>query len=356
MFDRFPFLKRELRNGTERIFVRRRGRTRALKAAPETAAFALEYARALEELSGLPAKPKKAALSVRTPTPGTMGALAARYFKSTAFEKIDAVTQRRRRSTIEACLRVEHKGRPLRDCPVRLFTSQHVRDLRDEVGHKPGAANHRIKHLSSMFGWAVEEDIAKANPCRDVKRVRYEGDGFHTWTVAELEKFEERWPIGTKPRLAFALIRYLGVRRSDVVRLGRQHVRDAAITFVPAKTRKARPKPSTKPILPQLARIIEAGPTGALTFLETAFGKPYSAAGFGNAMRAWCDAASLPQCSAHGIRKAAATKAAEEGATVHQLMAIFDWATPQQAEPYTRAANRTKMSADAMPLLAKEQN
>jgi hypothetical protein len=41
--------------------------------------------------------------------------------------------------------------------------------------------------------------------------------------------------------------------------------------------------------------------------------------------------------TAHGLRKAGATIAAENGATVHQLMAIYDWSTPNQAEVYTRA-------------------
>jgi hypothetical protein len=68
-------------------------------------------------------------------------------------------------------------------------------------------------------------------------------------------------------------------------------------------------------------------------------------------MRAWCDQAGLPQCTAHGLRKAGATIAAELGATTPQLMAIYDWSTPAQAEPYIRAANRKRMARDAVPLL-----
>ncbi|MEI9901164.1 MAG: hypothetical protein WDN31_14625 [Hyphomicrobium sp.] len=55
--------------------------------------------------------------------------------------------------------------------------------------------------------------------------------GHHTWTSEELEQFEARHPIGTKARLAFGLLIYTGVRRSDVVRLGRQHVRDGWLKF-----------------------------------------------------------------------------------------------------------------------------
>src|SRR5581483_9948932 len=107
-----------------------------------------------------------------------------------------------------------------------------------------------------------------------------------------------------------------------------------------------------KPVLPRLADVIARSPTGALTFLETSFGKPYTPAGFGNWFREQCDQAGLPQCSAHGLKKAAATAAAENGATEQQMMALFDWTTPAQAAVYTRAANRKKMAAENMGLMA----
>jgi hypothetical protein len=58
--------------------------------------------------------------------------------------------------------------------------------------------------------------------------------------------------------------------------------------------------------------IFERG-TGDLTFLVTKHGKPFTANGFGNWFRDRCDEARLPQCSAHGLRKAGATIAAENG-------------------------------------------
>jgi len=55
--------------------------------------------------------------------------------------------------------------------------------------------------------------------------------------------------------------------------------------------------------------------------------------------------------SAHGLRKAAATRAAENGATAHELMAIFGWVDIKEAELYTRAANRRRLAAQAMSKL-----
>jgi integrase len=198
-----------------------------------------------------------------------------------------------------------------------------------------------------MFGWAVENGFMRSNPARDIRRVKYASAGFHTWAVDEVRQYERRHPIGTKARLALALMLFLGVRRGDVVTLGRQHVKDGWLRIVPRKTRYKRQEISEKPILPELAEIIAQSPTGDLTFLVTEHGKPFSAAGFGNWFRDRCDQAGLRHCSAHGLRKAGATIAAENGATDRQLMALYDWTSEKQANSYTAAANRKHLAAEA---------
>jgi integrase len=107
------------------------------------------------------------------------------------------------------------------------------------------------------------------------------------------------------------------------------------------------------PVLPELLRIIDTSPTGDLTFLVTEQGRPFTAPGFGNWFRARCDEAGVPG-SAHGLRKAGAATAAENGATPHQLMSIFGWLTLAEAERYTRAAERKRMAGDAMELLVRK--
>ena len=207
--------------------------------------------------------------------------------------------------------------------------------------------------LSALFGWAVENGHMTTNPARDVRRIKYATDGFHTWTVAEVAQFIARHPPGTKPHLALCLLLFTGMRSGDMVKLGRQHTWRGLLRFVPNKTKHVRRDVSEKPILPPLAKAIDAGPTGDLTFLVTQYGKPFTAKGFGNWFRDRCNEAGLPHCTAHGLRKAGATILAENGATTAQLMAIYDWSTPAQAEVYIRAANRTRLTAQAMPLLTK---
>ena len=75
----------------------------------------------------------------------------------------------------------------------------------------------------------------------------------------------------------------------------------------------------------------------------------------GGWFRERCDEAGLTHCSAHGLRKAGATIAAENGASPHQLMAIFGWLTLKEAERYTQAARRKRMARAGMGYLVRQE-
>jgi integrase len=353
-----PYLMTDTdRHGNERVFVRRFGRKIRIRAQPGTPAFVSQYSAAVDALEHK-APPK---LAPRSGAPaGTFGWLAATYFAAVEFTSLPAVSQSTRRGIIEACLREPLKPNSpdrLALCPLVLLAPAHIRMLRDRRADKPGAANNRLKYVGSMLSWAVEHSLVRSNPAREVKPLRYSTEGFHAWTPAEVKQFETRHPIGTKARLALALMLYLGARRGDVVTLGRQHVRDGVIRFVPLKTRRKKMHAIEIPILPELAAIIEAGPAGDMTFLMTEWGKPFTANGFGGWFRARCDEAGLPQCSAHGLRKAGATIAAERGATDRQLMAMFGWESARQATTYTASADRKRLAAEAARLIGRnDQN
>jgi integrase len=242
--------------------------------------------------------------------------------------------------------------RTFNDFPLSKMSPHDIEVLRDRKIHTPEAANGRLKAARQVckFG-AKNQKYLKINIARDVEYFHTGSTGFHTWTIEEVQQFEARHPIGTKARLAFALLLFTGQRRSDVIRFGRQHMRNGLLTFTQFKGRKKKPKRLILPVLPVLREIIDASPCGELTFLINDLGRAFSDAGIGNKMRDWCDQAGLPHCTAHGVRKAGATIAAENGATGKQLMAIFGWDSMKQAELYTRAADQKRMAADAMHLI-----
>jgi len=235
--------------------------------------------------------------------------------------------------------------------PAAGMTPRAVKALRDRCGDKIEAGNFRVRVLRALFRWALDAGHVDRNPARDVPLIRTASEGFATWTPEHVRAFESRWPVGTRQRLAMALLFFTGARRSDAVALGRQHLRDGWLCWTAYKGRNRAPVRVEIPLLPELDRIIAASPTGDMTYLVTQFGRPYTPAGLTNAFRRWCDAAGLQGLSPHGLRKAGACIAAENGASEHQLMAIFGWKTAKQAAVYTRNANRRRTAGEAIGLI-----
>lgn len=335
------------RHGKRRIYFRRKGQRKISITAPiGSDAFLEEYRRALHGEAAA-----KTPTGLPRPLPGSLRYLCSLYYGSAEFKGLGKRTQKVRRSILDG-LCIDH-GKD----PVALMEPKHVRVLRDRKAEFPEAANMRVKSLRQLFAWALEAGHVGRNPARDVPYIKTGSDGFHTWTVDEVRQYEARHPLGAKARLALDLMLYTGGRRSDAVRLGPQmeHENGAELHFTEHKGRNRKPKHRVVPILPELRRSLDATKSGHLAYLVTSFNKPFTSNGFGNWFRERCDEAGLPHCTAHGLRKAGATIAAERGATEHQLMAIFGWESTKQAALYTRKANRQKLVKAAMHLIVPER-
>lgn len=76
-------------------------------------------------------------------------------------------------------------------------------------------------------------------------------------------------------------------------------------------------------------------------------GVPFTSNGFGNWFRKKCDAAGLDHCTAHGLRKSAATALAEHGCTDHEIMAFTGHTSIQEVQRYTKKARQRVLAASA---------
>lgn len=342
------------RHGNVRYYVRRRGKPKIrVRGAPGSDEFLEEYRRALRgEIEPVQ--------RLKRPAQGTLAWLREEYLKSAEFTQLGTDTQRVRRLILDGICNSKIGEVERGTLPFALMQARHIRQLRDEKARTPEAANSRVKALRQLFGWAKEVGYVKVNPALDVPKFGSNSEGHHTWTVEEVAQYEAHHPVGTKARLTLALLAYTGVRISDVVKLGRWMERDGCLHFAEKKGAQRKGKPGRTapgpkrrvlPILPQLRAVIEATPSGGMFYLQTAYNRPFSPKGLGNKIREWCDAAGLPHCSAHGLRKAGATIAAENGATTHELMALFGWDSVKQAELYTRKANKHRLALGAAHLL-----
>ncbi|MFT0892923.1 tyrosine-type recombinase/integrase [Pseudochelatococcus sp. G4_1912] len=289
---------------------------------------------------------------------GTYRWLCMLYFSSGEYRQLAPQTRKTRRRILELTWDepIEPESKTLfADFPLQRMTTKAIRVLRDRKADYPAAANNRLKAIRQVFSYGLqaEPDLVKINPVRDVPKLRISGNGFHSWEISEVEQFEEHHPIGTKARLALALLLYTGQRRSDIVQFGRQHIRDGWLKFTQHKNRNKNPVTLEIPVHPDLSNIIEASPVGDLTFLVTDYGQPFTSNGFGNRFRKWCDEAGLSQCSAHGLRKAMSTRLAESGASDRQIMAVTGHKTSKEVDRYVRAAQQKVLAKSAIPLLTK---
>jgi integrase len=273
-------------------------------------------------------------------TPGTLAWLIARYRDTSTWSELSTATRRQRENIFQQVL--ETAGNQ----PFARITTSTIIAGKERRTKTPFQARHFLDALRGLFRWAVKVGFIKTDPTVGVENPsRKNGDGFMPWTEDHVAAYEQRWPIGTRQRVWLDVLLYTGLRRGDAVRLGRPHVRDGLATLKTEKSGFAITV--TLPILPVLAATLAAGPCGDLTFIAGASGRPLTKESFGNLFRDACRAAGVPG-SAHGVRKIAATRAANAGATVAQLEAIFGWCGGSMASLYTRAADRRRLAMEAM--------
>lgn len=262
------------------------------------------------------------------------------YRQTTAWTELSMATRKQRENIMRGVLKTGG-NQPLSNITPRAISAGIDR-------RKPFAGRHFVDTMRGMFKWAVAADHVGADPTAGKAVAKPKTKGFPVWTEEELEKFERRWPIGTRERVMFGVYCFTGLRRGDAAKLGKQHIRNGVIEIDTEKTGTR----VTIPVLPELADIIAAGPLGELSIIASKKGQPIRKEVLGNLFRDACRAAGIAK-SGHGIRKAAATRAANNGATVATLEAIFGWEGGQMAALYTRAADRRALAAEHMTKLSK---
>jgi len=177
---------------------------------------------------------------------GSLRWLIEQYYASAEFKRLDTSTKSARRGILDNLCNEpvsDENSNPIGSLPYASMPTSKVRALRDRKAELPEAANGRIKALRQVFRYAIaaEHPGAERNPARDVPYMKTGSHGFHTWTIAEVQQYAKKHPISTKAHLALALLLFTGQRRSDVVKFGRQHLKNGWLTFTQVKNRKTKP-------------------------------------------------------------------------------------------------------------------
>lgn len=322
------------RHGVVRRYVRRKGfKSVALPGKPGTPEYHAAYHAAFT--AAPPARPTGF-------RPGTIGDLWRQYQRTPKWGNLARSSQATYGKVMDMMLMPKIGQRT-----AAGMTREHVEAIVYEIGAtRPSMANLTMSVLRLLMNFAIAKKLRLDNP---VSRMdRYDGGEHHTWTDEQLEAFERRWAIGTRERLAYALLLYTGQRGGDVVRMRRSDIVRGSIRVKQQKTGAEL----MIPIHPALAVAMKAYPAKGLHLTGDPAGRPISR----HAMTEWLKraiaAAGLPsECLPHGLRKAAMRRLAERGADVKQIAAVSGHKTLREVQRYTEAADQEKLARRAMELV-----
>lgn len=336
--DRFPLARSYTdRHGRKRWRIRHKGIRAELGTEWGSEEFCRRYADAVNQ-----SQDKRRVGADRT-TPGTFDDLAVMFYKL-HLPSVAESTAADYRAVIEP-LRLKHGHKR-----IAHMQRRHVLEIQAELALTPMQANKTLKRLSQMMDLAVTLEWRTDNPVKGVKRYRNTSEGFHTWDEGEIARFYEVHPMGGIAHRAMTLMLYTGAAKCDAVKLGRGNISDGRIVY---RRRKTRANPSgfeiSIPIHSYLAETLSYAK--GFTFLETADRRARSVKGLGSSMRKWCNAAKLPNCTSHGLRKAICRRIAELEGDVFKVMSVSGHTDIKEAQKYCDRFNRMNKADSAISRL-----
>lgn len=341
-------------HGRDRLRFRRKGFPSGyFKAALGTEAFREEY-RAFNNPEA-PVAAARAAHDARI-EPGSIADLRRQYYAVPVRLGPTETTQRKIRSVLDrgffdgretwpvAGIRFDHLDAMIADRRKPFFNEE---TKRKEGGDQ--AAKKLRKELVRLFDFAEKIKMVPATPMKHVAKVKIapadRSPGYYPWSEDDIAKYRERWALGTKQRLAMELLLWTDQRKVDTIHLGPQHVKGRHFVVRQSKTGKTL----KLLIADQLRAAIDAMPgSDALCFILTEYGKPFSVKGFGGWFRDQCDAAGLPRCTAHGLRKAMMRRMAELEMSNSSMKSVSGHSKDEEVSRYVESANQERLATAAI--------
>lgn len=327
------------RHGKQRLYFRRPAFPRTALPGPLfSEAFYIAYHRAM---AGEPVKPPAGSSKIKV---GTMNALIAEYYHCAEFTTLAASTRTTYQNQLEA-FRKEHG-----DKPVAEVKAKHVAAILGEIAKKSSAQAQKLKkRFTTLFRLAVQWEYLEINPMPNVGRVKHKTKGYEPWTENDIARFREHWKVGTSRRIAFEILLYTGLRRSDAVRIGRQHIQGDRIV---TKIKKSGDEVEVSiRIHPEFRAVLDTIKHDHLNFITTERGAARSEKAFTNWIIEAARDAGLPaHRSPHGLRKSACIRLAEAGCSASQIMSITGHRNLAEVETYVREANKKTMADDAIAM------
>jgi hypothetical protein len=209
-----PFLHREITRHKRPVWYFRRGKGVRIRMPGEF--------NSIEFLAAYDAALMGTRSARRGHAQGTFAWGLSLYRQSQAWAALSHATQRQRANVFK------HIEAALGDSKLKDWKRGDIAAGRDKRSATPAAAGMFVKALRGFFGWALEAGHVTTNPTEGVKIVEVATEGFEPWTDDDVAAYRACWPLGSRQRVAFEVLRETGLRRGDAVRVGRSTSRIAS--------------------------------------------------------------------------------------------------------------------------------
>lgn len=317
----------------------RKGKKRVrLKLEPDDPSYLNEYQAAVALIDYEPGSTASA--------PGTWHALIDEYLESSAFlKKVKTPKSREERKRACKLIRAKWGAKHVSGC-----RREDVERWQDKLMETPGKANNLLRAIKKLLAFGEGRGFTFDRSILKIEKL--ELGAWRSWTDLEMQKFVDTWALGTRERLIFDLALYTGQRKADLMDMTREHLDGDIIGVAQQKTGERL----AIQLHPYLKGSLKAFKSNGLAIIQDGAGQPMTSRSFHDAIATAIDAAGLPTaCVLHGLRKAAARRLAEAGASTQEIMAITGHRTLGMIEHYTRGANQKKLAKSAILKLWRDR-
>jgi len=228
----------------------------------------------------------------------------------------------------------------------------HVLALMNGMGDRPGAANNFLSSMRSFSKWARLHEHIDVNLTEGISP-RKTGGGHKPWTPEQIEAAKSK--LSGVIRRGVLLYLYTGMRGSDAVRLGPEHVDEGGFSL---RTQKKK-RDVYCPILPELEEEMRTWSATEGPYLRQdegrAQGHPYTRKLFSKHFAEQRDAIpELAGVTLHGLRCTAVIRLRRAGLSVGQISDIVGMSLPT-IERYCRFADRKASGKAALEALIRNE-
>ncbi len=232
--------------------------------------------------------------------------------------------------------------------PVAGIRRRTIRAMLDELADRKTFANMVLTVWRLILDRALDDEWIEANPARGLKSLPI---GTRTrWTDAQVDYAKRHAPEWLRRAIVLALA--TGQRAGDLVAM---RWGDYDGTVIRVRQRKTGAELEI-PIGAQARAELEAWRREArtLTVLATPTGRPWKQGIFSTKASAWLrQHAPLDGCTVHGLRHTVAARAAEAGATAHEIQGITGHRHLSTLARYTRGADQRTAAEAAVRKMEK---